>query len=112
MFAGIMLGPSFLGYIAPHFSAYLFPPSSLGFLNALSQIGVIIFMFLGGLNINPKELKKEGHAAVLNIHVSITAPFVLVAFFSLYLYPLLSDNIVAFTSFALFLRAVISIASC
>ncbi len=109
MFAGIMLGPSFLGWIAPHFSAYLFPPSSLGFLNALSQIGVIIFMFLVGLNINPKELKKEGHAAVLSSHVSITAPFVLAAFLSLYLYPRLSDDSVAFSSFALFMGAAMSI---
>ena len=46
MFAGIMLGPSLLGWIAPHFSAYLFPASSLGFLNALSQVGVVVFMFL------------------------------------------------------------------
>ena len=66
MFAGIMLGPSLLGWIAPHASAYLFPPSSLGFLNALSQVGVVIFMFLVGLGINPGELKKEGHAAVLD----------------------------------------------
>jgi K+:H+ antiporter len=109
MFAGIMLGPSFLGWIAPHFSAYLFPASSLGFLNALSQIGVIIFMFLVGLNINPKELQKEGHAAVLSSHVSITAPFVLAAFLSLYLYPRLSDDSVAFSSFALFMGAAMSI---
>jgi Kef-type K+ transport system membrane component KefB len=109
MFAGIMLGPSFLGWIAPHFSAYLFPASSLGFLNALSQIGVIIFMFLVGLNINPKELQKEGHAAVLSSHVSITAPFVLAAFLALYLYPRLSDDSVAFSSFALFMGAAMSI---
>ena len=109
MFAGIMLGPSFLGWIAPHFSAYLFPSSSLGFLNALSQIGVIIFMFLVGMNINPKELAKEGHAAVLSSHVSITAPFVLAAFLALYLYPRLSDDSVAFSSFALFMGAAMSI---
>jgi Kef-type K+ transport system membrane component KefB len=109
MFAGIMLGPSLLGWIAPHFSAYLFPASSLGFLNALSQIGVIIFMFLVGLGINPKELQKEGHAAVLSSHVSITAPFVLAAFLALYLYPRLSDDSVAFTSFALFMGAAMSI---
>jgi Kef-type K+ transport system membrane component KefB len=109
MFAGIMLGPSLLGWIAPHFSAYLFPASSLGFLNALSQIGVIIFMFLVGLGINPKELQKEGHAAVLSSHVSITAPFVLAAFLALYLYPRLSDDSVAFSSFALFMGAAMSI---
>jgi K+:H+ antiporter len=109
MFAGILLGPSLLGWIAPQFSAYLFPQSSLGFLNALSQVGVVIFMFLVGLGINPKELKKQGHAAVLTSHVSITAPFVLAAFLALYLYPRLSDDSVAFASFALFMGAAMSI---
>ncbi len=109
MFAGIMLGPSLLGWVAPHFSAYLFPISSLGFLNALSQVGVIVFMFLVGLGINPRELKKQGHAAVLTSHVSITAPFVLAAFLALYLYPRLSDDSVAFTSFALFMGSAMSI---
>jgi Kef-type K+ transport system membrane component KefB len=109
MFAGIMLGPSFLGWIAPQWSAYLFPPSSLGFLNALSQVGVVIFMFLVGLGINPKELKSQGHAAVLTSHVSITAPFVLASFLSIYLYPKLSDDSVAFTSFVLFMGAAMSI---
>jgi Kef-type K+ transport system membrane component KefB len=109
MFAGIMLGPSLLGWIAPQISAYLFPPSSLGFLNALSQVGVVIFMFLVGLGINPNELKEQGHAAVLTSHVSITAPFVLASFLSIYLYPKLSDDSVAFTSFALFMGAAMSI---
>jgi Kef-type K+ transport system membrane component KefB len=109
MFAGILLGPSLLGWIAPGVSAYLFPPASLGFLNALSQIGVIIFMFLVGLGINPKELKSHGHAAVLTSHVSITAPFVLATVLSLYLYPRLSDDSVSFTSFALFMGAAMSI---
>ena len=109
MFAGILLGPSLLGWMAPGISAYLFPAASLGFLNALSQIGVVVFMFLVGLGINPKELKKHGHAAVLTSHVSITAPFVLAAFLSLYLYPKLSDDSVAFTSFALFMGSAMSV---
>ena len=109
MFAGIMLGPSLLGGIAPQWSAFVFPPSSLGFLNALSQVGVIVFMFLVGLGINPRELKSQGHAAVLTSHVSITAPFVLASFLSFYLYPRLSDSSVPFTSFALFMGAAMSI---
>lgn len=109
MFAGVMLGPSLLGWVAPHVSVYLFPPSSLGFLNALSQVGVIIFMFLVGLSINPRELKSQGHAAVLTSHVSITAPFLLASCLALYLYPRLSDDSVAFTSFALFMGAAMSI---
>jgi len=109
MFAGILLGPSLLGWVAPHFSAYLFPASSLGFLNALSQVGVVIFMFLVGLGINPKELKSQGHAAVLTSHVSITAPFVAASILALYLYPRLSDDSVSFTNFALFMGAAMSI---
>jgi Kef-type K+ transport system membrane component KefB len=109
MFAGIMLGPSLLGWLAPQFSAFLFPAASLGFLSALSQVGVIVFMFLVGLGINPKELKSHGHAAVLTSHVSITAPFVLASFLAIYLYPRLSDDSVPFTSFALFMGAAMSI---
>jgi Kef-type K+ transport system membrane component KefB len=109
MFAGILLGPSLLGWIMPGVSAYLFPPASLGFLNALAQIGVVVFMFLVGLGINPKELKNHGHAAVLTSHVSITMPFVLAAFLALYLYPKLSDDSVAFTSFALFMGSAMSV---
>src|ERR1700735_370534 len=71
MFAGIMLGPSLLGWLAPHLSSALFPPSSLGNLNALSQIGVVIYMFLVGLALNPAELREHGHAAILTSHVSI-----------------------------------------
>jgi len=109
MFAGILLGPSLLGWVAPSFSAYLFPHSSLGFLSALSQVGVVIFMFLVGLGIDPRQLKHHGHAAVLTSHVSITAPFVLASFLALYLYPRLSDDSVTFTNFALFMGAAMSI---
>jgi Kef-type K+ transport system membrane component KefB len=109
MFAGIMLGPSLLGWIAPDLSAFLFPPSSLGYLNALSQVGVVVFMFLVGMGINLKELKSQGHAAILTSHLSITLPFVLAACLAIYLYPRLSDNSVPFSSFALFMGAAMSI---
>jgi Kef-type K+ transport system membrane component KefB len=109
MFAGILLGPSLLGWLSPSASAYLFPPSSLAPLNALSEIGVVIFMFLVGLGINPMELKHQSHATVLTSHVSITAPFLLASFLAMYLYPRLSDDSVSFTSFALFMGAGMSI---
>jgi len=109
MVAGILLGPSLLGWVAPGASAALFPPSSLGYLNALSQVGLVIFMFLVGLDLNPAALKRQGHTALLTSHVSIGAPFVLAGLLALYLYPRLSDDSVTFTGFALFMGAAMSI---
>jgi Kef-type K+ transport system membrane component KefB len=109
MVAGILLGPSLLGWLAPGMSAALFPPASLGYLNALSQVGLVVFMFVVGLALNPRELHGYGHAAVLTSHVSIVAPFCLGAITALYLYPRLSDDSVSFSGFALFIGAAMSI---
>jgi Kef-type K+ transport system membrane component KefB len=109
MVAGILLGPSLLGWLAPGVSAALFPQSSLVYLNALSQVGLVVFMFVVGLALNPSELHGYGHAAVLTSHVSIVAPFCLGGAAALYLYPRLSDNSVTFTGFALFMGAAMSI---
>lgn len=109
MVAGILLGPSLLGWVAPGVSAALFPPDSLGFLSALSQVGLLLFMFLIGLELDPKLLRGRGHAALVTSHVSIVAPFFLGSALALYLYPRLSDDSVTFTGFALFMGAAMSI---
>jgi len=109
MVAGILLGPSLLGWLAPGVSAALFPPASLSYLNALSQVGLVVFMFVVGLALNPSDLRGYGHAAVLTSHVSIVAPFRLGGLTALYLYPRLSDDGVTFTGFALFMGAAMSI---
>jgi Kef-type K+ transport system membrane component KefB len=109
MAAGILLGPSFLGWIAPGVSARLFPPDSLGFLNSISQVGLLVFMFLVGLELNPRLLRGRGPTAVVTSHASIVVPFVLGALLSLQLYPRLSDRSVGFTAFALFMGAAMSV---
>jgi len=109
MVAGILLGPSLLGWLAPRVSAVLFPPASLGQLNALSQIGLVIFMFLVGLSLKLTQLNEQGHAAVLTSHVSIVVPFAMAAALSLYLYPRLSDSDVTFMAFALFMGAAMAV---
>src|SRR5208337_154700 len=58
--AGILLGPSLLGWVAPQVSAFLFPAASLGILNAISQLGLVLFMFMVGLELNVGELKGQG----------------------------------------------------
>jgi Kef-type K+ transport system membrane component KefB len=109
MVAGILLGPSFLGAIAPGASARLFPAASLGFLNSISQVGLLVFMFLVGLELNPRLLRGRGHTAVVTSHASIVVPFFLGALLSLHLYPRLSDSSVTFTGFALFMGAAMSV---
>ncbi len=109
MVAGILLGPSLLGWVAPGISAALFPRASLGFLNSLSQIGLLLFMFLVGIEMNPQFLRGRKHSAVVISHVSIIIPFFMGTLVALYLYPRLSDDGVAFTHFALFFGTAMSI---
>jgi Kef-type K+ transport system membrane component KefB/nucleotide-binding universal stress UspA family protein len=107
--AGIMLGPSLFGLVAPHVSASLFPPETIPFLNVLSQVGLIFFMFLIGLELNPKYLSDQLEVAILTSHVSILVPFSLGTLLAVLLYPLVSNASVSFTAFALFLGAAMSI---
>jgi Kef-type K+ transport system membrane component KefB len=109
MVAGILLGPSLLGWLAPNLSSSLFPPDSLGHLNSLSQVGLLIFMFLVGLELDLGHLRELGRAAVMTSQVSIIAPFILGSTFAVYLYPRLSDPSVSFTGFALFMGAAMSV---
>jgi len=107
--AGLMLGPSLLGWTAPSVYKFLFPAQSLQGLQLLSQVGLIFFMFLVGLEFNPKLLRGKGEAAVATSHSSIILPFLLGSFLALYLYPKLSDSSVRFSSFALFMGASMSV---
>src|SRR4051794_29034424 len=111
MIAGIMLGPSLLGLLAPRVSQSIFPAESVQYLSVLSQIGVIFFLFLVGLELDPKLLKNRGHVALVVSHVSIVAPFLLGAALTLYLYPRLFNDApqMSFTSVALFMGAAMSI---
>jgi Kef-type K+ transport system membrane component KefB len=107
--AGILLGPSLLGRVAPAASAYLLPLSVAPFLNVLAQMGVILYMFLVGLELDPTLLRNRGHTTVAISHASIIAPFLLGTIMALLLYPRLSSSDVPFTSFSLFLGVSMSV---
>jgi Kef-type K+ transport system membrane component KefB len=105
--AGIVLGPSVVGALAPGVGDFLFPPEVLQVVGVLAQFGLIFFMFLTGLGLDLGALKGSGRIAVLVSHVSIVAPFVLGVLASLLLFPLLGDG--DFAGFALFMGAAMSI---
>lgn len=100
--AGILLGPSLLGWLAPDVSMDLFPSDSLGPLNALGQAGVILFIFLIGLKLDLANVWARGRAVLVIAHASIAVPLILGTGLAVYLYPSLSDTDVTPTVFALF----------
>ncbi len=114
--AGILLGPSLLGALAPEVSNLLIPSVARdpqGLVNeaikAISQLGVILYMFLVGLELNASRIASRAHAAVAVSHSSIVVPFVLGAVLALGLYPAFSHRGVPFTSFALFMGIAMAI---
>ena len=107
--AGIALGPSLLGRIAPDISSYILPVSAAPFLNLVAQLGIILYMFLVGLDLNADLLRGRARATVVTSHASIVAPFILGSSLAIYLYPRLSTSDVPFTSFALFMGVAMSI---
>jgi Kef-type K+ transport system membrane component KefB len=109
MAAGILLGPSFFGWLTPDLASSIFPPDGLTYLTAISQFGLVVFMFLIGLSVDVTTLRHHGHAAVLISHVSIALPLFLGVGVAVYLYPRLALPGVAFTAFALFMGVAMSI---
>ncbi|MGC4101099.1 cation:proton antiporter domain-containing protein [Ferruginibacter sp.] len=107
--AGIVLGPSLVGLYFPGFSAFLFPPQSLGNLQFLSQIGLILFMFVIGMELDLKVLKNKAHEAVVISHASIIIPFALGVGLAYFIYPGFAPAGINFASFALFTGISLSI---
>jgi Kef-type K+ transport system membrane component KefB len=107
--AGILLGPSVLGWLSPAAEEALFPVGSLGVIRLLSQLGLLLFMFLVGLELDPKIVRERGRLALVISHASIVAPFLLGATLAIVLYPTLAGARVTFTGFALFMGAAMSV---
>ncbi len=107
--AGLVLGPSVLGAIAPGAYEFLLPASAAPFLGILAKVGVVLFMFLVGLEVDGKLLRRNSHATLVISHASIVVPFLLGSSLALLLYTQYSTEDVGFTAFSLFLGVSMSI---
>ncbi len=107
--AGILLGPSLMGALMPGFSAFVFPASSMGNLQMLSQVGLILFMFVIGMELDVEVLKKQAGSAILISHFSIVIPFALGVSLAYFLYERYAPAGITFYAFALFCGIAMSI---
>jgi Kef-type K+ transport system membrane component KefB len=107
--AGIFLGPSLIGMYFPAFSGFLFPVRSLGNLQILSQIGLILFMFIVGMELDFKSLKNKARDAVVISNTSIIIPFALGMSMAYFLYQSFAPPGVKFSSFGMFIGIAMSI---
>jgi Kef-type K+ transport system membrane component KefB len=109
MVAGVLLGPMFFGSWFPEVSGLLFPEASLSHIQYLSQLGLVLFMFTIGLDMDLNGLKKSSYQAVFISHASIVLPFALGVFLSFYLFEQFAPAGVSFLSFSLFMGVAMSI---
>ncbi len=109
MMAGILLGPSFFGLLAPNVFHFVFATSSLDTLRLFSQIGVCLFLFTVGMELDVSEVRHKAQTAVVVSHSSIVIPYFLGVTLALFLYSHLAQPGASFLAFALFMGISMSI---
>lgn len=107
--AGIVLGPSILGFLLPEASAFLFPIESLDNIALLSQFGLILFMFAIGMELDLKEVRATLKETILISHTSTVVPFALGMGLAFFVYDKYANPETPFLSFALFIGIAMSI---
>jgi Kef-type K+ transport system membrane component KefB len=107
--AGIILGPSLLGLLFPGTFHFLFPPESMENLKFLSQIGLILFMFIVGMELDLRLIRKQAFDALIISHASILIPYSLGIALSIFLYHQFATPHASFISFSLFMGIAMSI---
>lgn len=90
--AGILLGPSLLGVVWPEALDYVFADEVVDGLRVIAQLGLVLFMFLIGLELDVDQLRGQGRRAMVISHASIVAPMLLGVGLGLWLYPRLGHG--------------------
>ncbi len=106
---GILIGPSVFGRFSPHLSASLFPPASLGNLEMLSTVGLVLFLFLIGMELDYTQLYKQRATAVAASGMSILLPFAMAAILAHSLRVRFAPHGIGNIPFVLFLGIAMSI---
>lgn len=107
--AGIFLGPSLLGSLFPEAWAATFPLSSIGNLHSISTIGLSLFMFIIGMELDLSMLNRRIQTALFVSHASILIPFFLGVLLSFELYSGFAQGGTRFLTFSLFMGVSMSI---
>src|SRR5262249_10868746 len=98
----------FLGQISPGLMNRLFPPEALGALYFLSQVGLVLFMFLVGVEVNPGLLRRSAKSVIVASQASMLAPFVCGAVLAQTLYARLGEGLPRLP-FVLFIGAAMGV---
>lgn len=106
---GILIGPSVLGRFAPDVSAHLFTKSTAATFDSLSTIGLLLFLFLIGMELDYEQLYKRRGTALLASGMSIILPFGLAALLAHSLRIRFAPDGIGSTPFVLFLGIAMSI---
>lgn len=85
MVAGVLLGPSFFGLLFPGLYAQVFPPASKTIIYSVSQVGLVLYMFLVGVEFNVAFIQKGLRCAMTVSAAGIAAPFMLGCLLAVYM---------------------------
>jgi Kef-type K+ transport system membrane component KefB len=107
--AGIILGPSLCGAVFPEFSSFLFPKESLGTLGIVSEMGLVLFMFVIGIELDAAVVRKKAKQSLVISAASIALPFAMGSILSYYLFKTYATPGARFSGFALFMGIAMSI---
>jgi Kef-type K+ transport system membrane component KefB len=105
--AGCLLGPSVLGWVSPQFFAFVFPPEAIAFLGVFARVAIVLYMFLAGLDLEPKLLRGQTIVTAAIAQFGILVPLVVGLLAALVLFPLTSQFAAAY--FGGFLGLVLAV---
>ncbi|MEZ0263199.1 MAG: cation:proton antiporter [Phycisphaerae bacterium] len=110
--AAVLLGPSLLGWVWPAGFTALFPAHSHAYVDILAQVGVVFFLFLVGLELDPRLVRARGRGGLSTGLASMLVPIALgVAFVLIFYKPLYELHSRSYRGAALFMGLAMAAAS-